>query len=390
MYIRYEKTWGDMMKGYDFLKINDRGNLEISGCDAVELAKEYGTPLYIMAEDEIRKRLREVKVNHIDKYGGFAVYAGKAFLNKEMCRIVKSEGLGLDVVSGGELYTAASGGFPMENVIFHGNNKSLDELQMAVELNVGRIVADNFYELENLEKIAEHKNKKLEVLIRISPGIDTHTHNYIQTGQVDSKFGFSIFDQSAFRAAKYISKSKWLGLKGLHSHLGSQLTQNSIYAAEIETLAGFAKTIKDELGIEIQELNAGGGFGIYYVDTDKRYEISYFTEVINSAVNENFSRLNLKKPLTIIEPGRWIIGEAGVTLYTIGSIKNIEGVRKYISVDGGMADNPRPPLYDAQYSAVAAASNKDENECEIVTIAGKCCESGDILIRDINMPRLSS
>jgi diaminopimelate decarboxylase len=198
----------NIMMGYSFLRINNNGNLEISGCDTVELAKKYGTPLYVMDEDEIRKRCRSIKKNHIDKFNGFAVYAGKAFLNKEMCRIIQSEGLGLDVVSGGELYTAHSAGFPMKDVIFHGNNKSLQEIQMAVELGVGRIAADNFYELENLNKISKSKAVDIDILLRISPGIDTHTHNYIQTGQVDSKFGFSIYDGSAFEAVKYVIESK--------------------------------------------------------------------------------------------------------------------------------------------------------------------------------------
>lgn len=377
------------MKGFKFLSLNGKRNLQISGCDTIELANKYGTPLYVMDESEIRNRCREIKEKHIDKYNGFAVYAGKAFLNKEMCRIIQSEGLGLDVVSGGELFTAFSADFPMEKVIFHGNNKSVDEIEMAVELGVGRIIADNFYELELLKSVADKKNRDIEILIRISPGIDTHTHDYIQTGQVDSKFGFSLYDESAFEAVKYIADSKNLKLLGLHSHLGSQLTDNDIYRTEIEILAGFAKKIKDNLGIEIDEINVGGGFGIFYIDDDKRFDITYFTEVINKSIIQIFKSLELKKPMAIIEPGRWIVGEAGITLYTVGAIKNISGIRKYVSVDGGMADNPRPPLYDAQYSAVAANDKKDSKE-EVITIAGKCCESGDILIKDITMPELNS
>lgn len=374
---------------YDFIDINENRNLSISGCDCVELAKKYGTPLYVMDEGEIRRRCREIRKHHMDKYRGFAVYASKAFLNKEMCRIIKSEGLGLDVVSGGELFTAASVDFPMEKVIFHGSNKSYEELKMAVDKGVGRIVIDNFYEIENLQRILENKQKVTNVMIRIIPGIDGHTHEYIQTGQVDSKFGFSLVDGSALKAAEAIKESKYLKLKGIHAHIGSQLDENMIYKKEIEVMADFIKKLQDMYEIEIDELNVGGGFGIYYIQEDVRRDISFFTNLINDTVIMEFKRHNLKRPMVIIEPGRWIAGEAGVTLYTVGSIKDIKGVRKYISVDGGMTDNPRPPLYGARYTAVVA-NYKEACETERVTIAGKCCESGDILIRDIELQRIES
>ncbi|MDF2673340.1 MAG: lysA [Clostridiales bacterium] len=374
---------------YDFIDINDNKNLSISGCDCVELAKKYGTPLYVMDEDEIRRRCRDIKKYHMDKYKGLAVYASKAFLNKEMCRIINSEGLGLDVVSGGELYTAASVDFPMDKVIFHGNNKGYKELEMAVEKGVGRIVIDNFYEIVNLEKILAPMERKINVMIRIIPGIDGHTHEFIQTGQVDSKFGFSLIDGSALKAVEIIKNSKFLKLKGIHAHIGSQLDENIIYKKEIEVLTEFAKSILDKFGIELDELNVGGGFGIYYVNGDIRRDISFFTNLINDTVIMEFKRHNLKRPTVIIEPGRWIAGEAGITLYTVGAIKDIKGIRKYISVDGGMTDNPRPPLYGAKYTAVVA-NNKDAIESEKVTIAGKCCESGDILIKDIELPKVKS
>lgn len=377
------------MLGYRSLELNEKGNLSISGCDAVELARKYGTPLYVMDEAEIRRRCRDVKVNHIDKYNGFAVYASKAFLNKEMCRIIMSEGMGLDVVSGGELYTAYSVNFPMGNVIFHGNNKSYEELCMAVEYGVGRIVIDNFLEIENLNRITLEKDTKVNVMIRITPGIDGHTHQFIQTGQVDSKFGFSIFDESALMAVKTVMGCKNLNLTGIHAHLGSQLNENEIYNTEVEVLAGFAAELRDEFGLELNELNVGGGFGIYYIEGDDRRDISFFTDIINSSVEKEFARHNLMKPLVIIEPGRWLVGEAGVTLYTAGAIKDIKGVRKYVSVDGGMADNPRPPLYDALYTAVIA-NHRPETEAEVVALAGRCCESGDILIRNIELPRIES
>lgn len=374
---------------YDFIDINENRNLSISGCDCVDLAKKYGTPLYVMDEGEIRRRCREIRKHHMEKYKGLAVYASKAFLNKEMCRIIKSEGLGLDVVSGGELYTAASVDFPMDKIIFHGNNKGYDELEMAVDKGVGRIVIDNFYEIENLQKILESKQKRINVQIRIIPGIDGHTHEFIKTGQVDSKFGFSLVDGSALKAVETIKASKFLKLKGIHSHIGSQLDENMIYKKEIEVMTEFIKKLHDIFGIEIDELNVGGGFGIYYVNEDVRRDISFFTNLINDTVIMEFKRHNLKRPTVIIEPGRWIVGEAGVTLYTVGAIKNIKGIRKYISVDGGMTDNPRPPLYGAKYTAVVA-NYKESEESERVTIAGKCCESGDILIKDIELQRVES
>ena len=377
------------MLGYEFLSTNEKGNLTISGCDCTELVSKYKTPLYIMDEGEIRKRCRDIKKNHIDKYNGFAVYASKTFINKEMCRIVGSEGLGLDVVSGGELYTAHSAGFPMEKIMFHGNNKTYEELEMAVDFGVGRIVADNFHELDNLEDILSKRGKKVNILMRVTPGVDGHTHDYIKTGQVDSKFGFSLHDDAAIRAVEKVLKSKYFNLKGFHAHVGSQLLENEVYYKEIKILAEFSRKIKDLFNFEIEELNVGGGFGIFYTKGDARHDISFFTDLINKSVTDEFKINGLKRPVVIIEPGRWIAGEAGVTLYTVGAIKDIKGVRKYVSVDGGMADNPRPELYSAEYSAVVA-NKTDETKKEVVTIAGKCCESGDILIKDIELPVLHS
>jgi diaminopimelate decarboxylase len=377
------------MLGYEFLSRNKEGNLSVSGCDCTELAKKYGTPLYIMDEGEIRKRCQDIRKNHIDKYKGFAVYASKAFLNKEMCRIIQSEGLGLDVVSGGELYTAHSVSFPMERVIFHGNNKTIEELEMAVNYEVGIIVVDNFLEIENLESILNNKNKKMNVLIRVTPGVDCNTNDYIKTGQIDSKFGFSIYDRSAERAVERILTCKHLIFKGLHAHIGSQLIENNAYKREIEVLAAFALNIYQRFRCRTEILNAGGGFGIFYAKDDVRHDISFFTDLINKTAIEEFEKNKLKKPKVVIEPGRWICGEAGVTLYTIGSIKNIKDIKKYVAVDGGMTDNPRQALYNAQYTAVIA-NKTDENKNEIVTIAGKCCESGDILIKDIELPVVKS
>lgn len=377
------------MLGFNSLKYNGKGNLEFSGCDTVDLAKEYGTPLYVMDEAEIRRRCREIRENHIEKYKGFAVYASKAFLNREMCRIIMSEGIGLDVVSGGELFTAHSVSFPMKNIIFHGSNKSVEELEMAVDFGVGRIAVDNFNEIENLKKILKKKNKKINIILRISPGIDGHTHEFISTGNVDSKFGFSVFDGNAFKAVKTVLGNEHFNLLGLHAHIGSQLLDNKVYEIEAKVFAEFALKLKEELGYEMKELNAGGGFGIFYAEGDERRDLSYFTDKINSSVIREFRRFGLKIPMVIIEPGRWLVGEAGITLYEIGAIKDIKDIRKYVSVDGGMADNIRHPLYDAVYTALIA-SRKDDNPKEVVTIAGRCCESGDVLIRNIELPVVQS
>lgn len=377
------------MFGYRGISVLDDGMMTISGVRCDYLVEKYGTPLYVMNEEEILNRIDDIKQNHIIKHGGVAAYASKAFLNKEMCRIMKREGLYLDVVSGGELYTAKSVDFPMERVIFHGNNKTYQELEMAVELGVGRIVIDNFREIEILDQILSSKNKKINVQIRITPGIEGHTHHYIQTGQVDSKFGFPMNDESAFCAVKNIINSKNIILKGIHAHIGSQLHQNDIFKLEVEVLAKFINDIKNSFNYEIDEINCGGGFGIYYSDDDKRLGIGYFTDVIHESVEEYFGKYNLKKPTVFIEPGRWIVGEAGVTLYKVGSIKEIKDIRKYVSVDGGMTDNIRYALYSAKYTAVVA-NKANEDVKEKVTICGKCCESGDILIKDIELPNIES
>ncbi|MCX7694829.1 MAG: diaminopimelate decarboxylase [Caloramator sp.] len=375
------------MFGYRGLSVAEDGMLKISNVRCDYLIEKYGTPLYVMNEQDILERIRDIKQNHILKYNGIAAYASKAFLNKEMCRIIKREGLWLDVVSGGELYTAKSVDFPMENVIFHGNNKTYEELEMAVEYGVGRIVIDSFSEIDILEDILRKNKKTIDVQVRVTPGIDGHTHEFIKTGQVDSKFGFPMHDESALYAVKRILNSESFKLKGIHSHIGSQLHQNNIYRLEVEILAKFIWSIKNLFGYEIDEINCGGGFGIYYNEGDSRLPISYFTDVIHEAVDEFFNKYNMKKPTVFIEPGRWIVGEAGVTLYKVGSIKDIKGVRKYVSVDGGMTDNIRTALYSAKYTAVVA-NKVNIDDKEVVTICGKCCESGDILIRDISLPKL--
>jgi len=360
------------------------------GCDTVELARKYGTPLYVMSEDYIVDRCREIKDDFLEKYDNtMAVYASKAFLTKEMARIIKREGLGMDVVSGGELYTAMAVNFPMDKIVFHGNNKSIDEIRMAVKNNVGRIVVDNISEIDLIGSIASECNKKVGILFRVTPGVETHTHRYIQTGQVDSKFGIPLRGKIINKAVKKAMNYRNIEPLGFHFHLGSQIHDNQCYIIAVKRIVALMEELKDELGYITKELNTGGGYGIHYRGEESRKDLSYFTDAIMNTLEEECSKYQLHKPLVIIEPGRWIVGEAGVTLYTIGAIKEIPGIRTYASIDGGMPDNPRPSLYDAKYEAVII-NKMNEGLTDTVTIAGKCCESGDILIHDLKTPKVQS
>lgn len=365
-------------------------NFKFAGCDTVYLAKKYGTPLYIMSEDYIIERIEEIKNNFLKKHKNVeAVYASKAFLTKEMARIIKKEGIGMDVVSGGELYTAMMVDFPSEKIVFHGNNKSFDELEMAVNYGVGRIVVDNLYELTLLSDIAKKYNKTINILYRITPGVNSHTHKYIQTGQVDSKFGMPMGGNRIFEAIEKAINLESINLLGFHFHIGSQILDNITHLEAIRIVTKLMKDVKDKFGLETKELNTGGGYGIQYSKDEERKPISFYTDSIMEEIKTNCKKYNLELPKVIIEPGRWIVGEAGMTLYTIGSIKEIPGIRTYASVDGGMADNPRPSLYDAKYYGIIANKvNKEPNQ--VVTIAGKCCETGDILIWDLKVPEIEA
>lgn len=365
-------------------------NYMFAGCDTVELAKKYGTPLYIMSEDYIKDRCREIREDFIERYPNTrAVYASKAFLTKEMARIIKREGIGMDVVSGGELYTAIQVDFPMERVIFHGNNKSYDEIELAIKNNVGRIVVDNLRELDLIEEIGREYNKKICILFRISPGIDSHTHKYIQTGQVDSKFGIPLDHRTISEAMEKVLKLEFVELLGFHFHIGSQISDNRNHIKAIDIMTKLMKKVKDEYGFVTKELNTGGGYGIHYAEDEKRKPLAYFTDSIMEEIRKQCKEYKLETPIVIIEPGRWLVGEAGVTIYTVGGIKEIPGIRTYVSVDGGMPDNPRPSLYEAKYEGVIA-NKADQELTDTVTIAGKCCESGDILIWDLKAPKIES
>lgn len=362
------------------LSVNEKGHLTIGGLDTVDLAKEYGTPLYVMDEDLLRENCRSFKQS-IDRYyggKGLVCYASKVFCCKEMYRIMMSEDMGLDVVSAGELYTAASVGFPMEKVCFHGNNKTDEELLMALEKNVGRIVVDNIFELERLNRLSCERGARANIMFRIKPGIDAHTHDFVRTGQIDSKFGFALETGEALEAVKKAISLEHIELSGLHCHIGSQIFDIDPFVLAAEVMMNFIAQVRDELGYEIKELDLGGGFGIKYTDADSPVPYDNYMEKVSEKVKAVCAEKNLKLPFILIEPGRSIAGPAGITLYTVGGIKHIPNIRTYVSVDGGMGDNPRYALYKSKYDFVNAV-RASEPKSETVTVAGKCCESGDLL-----------
>ncbi|MGN0695946.1 MAG: diaminopimelate decarboxylase [Oscillospiraceae bacterium] len=362
------------------LDVNAEGHLTIGGLDTVSLAKEYGTPLYVMDEDLIREHCRSFKES-IDRYyggAGLACYASKAFSCKAIYKIMNEEGMGVDVVSGGELYTALKAGFPMDRVCFHGNNKTDDEIALALENNVGRIVVDNIFELERLNEMAEKQGRTAKIMFRIKPGIDAHTHNFVRTGQIDSKFGFALETGEAFEAVKKAVALPHIELVGLHCHIGSQILDIDPFECAAEVMLHFIGKIKKELGYEIRDLNLGGGFGIKYTESDNPVPYDSYMEKVSEKVKAVCAEEGIKLPYILIEPGRSIAAPAGITLYTVGGIKHIPNIRTYVSIDGGMCDNPRYILYQSEYEAVVA-NRAAEPRTESVTIAGKCCETGDLI-----------
>ncbi len=363
--------------------VNDLGHLVIGGCDVVELAKTYGTPLYILDEQLIRANCRQYADTLAELYPDFEViYASKAFLTKALCGLLHQEGLGLDVVSGGELYTALEAGFPPERIYFHGNNKSHEELTLALRHQVGHIMVDNLMELETLIQLAKETGTRPRVIFRLTPGVEAHTHAYDQTGQLDSKFGMDIQQGTALQAVKIALGCPQLQLEGFHAHIGSQIFEVAPYEATIEILGEFMAMVREKTGFLASTLDLGGGLGIKYNKNEMPMPIPEVMKRIAQKVRATMGALNYPLPRLILEPGRSIIGDAGTTLYTIGTIKEIPGIRKYVAVDGGMADNPRVALYQAVYEAVIA-NKMNAQLSETVTIAGKCCETGDILIRDL-------
>ncbi len=368
-------------------KVNAKGHLEIGGVDTIDLANEYGTPLYVYDVALIRERARDFQKT-FKNLGVKAqvAYASKAFSSVAMFQLVKEEGLSLDVVSGGELYTALVADFPVERIHFHGNNKSIEELEMAVEKKIGCVVVDNFLELKLLQEICEKHGYVMPILLRVTPGINAHTHDYILTGQEDSKFGFDLQSGQAYEAMKIASAATHLDLLGIHCHIGSQIFETTGFKLAAEKLFETLKEWNEKEGFPARVVNLGGGFGIRYTEEDNPLPASVYVEEIISDVQSFVADHGLTMPEIWIEPGRSLVGDAGTTIYSVGSKKEIPNIRHYLAIDGGMTDNIRPALYQAKYEAVLANRVEDEAD-DKVSIAGKCCESGDMLIWDLPLPK---
>lgn len=365
-------------------KRNNNGILEVGGIEIPELVKKFGSPLYIYDFETIDSITKDFK-KAFEGRDIHMMYAAKAFMTKAICKIMQKENFGLDCVSAGELYTAHSADFDMKNIVFNGNNKTCEELRIAIDFGVQLFSVDNFTEAKNLDKVAKEKNVKVNILLRITPGIECHTHEYIQTGNIDSKFGFDL-SQIDEIVSLVVNDYKNLNLVGLHAHLGSQIFETQVYHDAVEVMMREAKLIKDKFGLNLDTFNIGGGAGIKYVESDEPISIYEIADVVKNSFDENCAKYGIEKPHLYIEPGRCIVGTAGITVYTVGSYKNVPNGKKYVALDGGMADNIRPALYEAEYTA-EKVSNIDV-EKETVTLAGRYCESGDILIKNVEMPKL--
>ncbi|HIR53547.1 MAG TPA: diaminopimelate decarboxylase [Candidatus Onthovicinus excrementipullorum] len=371
------------------LDVNRDGHLTIGGCDTVELVRRYGTPLYVMDETQIREHCRAFVQSIKENYDGHGrvLFASKAFCCKEMCRIVESEDMGLDVVSGGELYTALSAGFPADRIYFHGNNKTDLEIETALEAGIARIIVDNFPELETINRIAGTMGKKADIMFRIKPGIDAHTHSFIRTGQIDSKFGVALETGEAMQIVKRALELENVNLCGLHCHIGSQILDVDPFEHAAEVMLKFIADIKTETGFTVRELNLGGGFGIKYLESDNPVAYSEYMNRVARVVKARAQEYGVDLPYILIEPGRSIVGSAGITLYTVGAVKTIPDIRTYVSVDGGMCDNPRYILYSSDYDVLCANKANEPRDFK-VTVAGKCCESGDLIQENTPIQRV--
>lgn len=369
------------------MEVNDQNHLVIGGVDTQELVRKYGTPVNVYDLSLIKEKIYAFKdaFKEYEKKTQVA-YASKAFSSLALYELLADEDVSLDVVSGGELYLAIQAGFPKERIHFHGNNKSYDELETAISENIGCIVVDNFVEIDMIQETAEKQGRVVDVLIRVTPGVEAHTHEYITTGQADSKFGFDLASGQVEKAIEQINDSENINCIGLHAHIGSQIFEVDGYEAVIEKLIVKAKEWESAYDFHLNVLNVGGGFGIRYTEEDAPLPLDHYARAIMDAVRKHTELNGLDLPEIWIEPGRSIVGEAGTSLYTIGTHKEIPSIRKYVSVDGGMADNIRPALYQAAYTGVLANRVEVEDE-EKVSIAGKACESGDMLIWDIGLPR---
>ena len=370
-------------------EVSESGVLAIGGMPVTELAKEFGTPLYIYDEATLRANMRRyVNALNAGYPDALPLYASKAYSDPHVVKIAAEEGMGLDVVSAGEIAVGIAAGFPLERMYFHGNNKLPDELAYALEVGVGRIVVDNFNEIDLLNTIASEAGKQAQILLRIGPGVEAHTHDYIKTGALDSKFGFALPIGQAEEAVKRAQAAPHLDLIGLHAHIGSQIFDIEPYVDTLDLLIEFAQEMTDKYGLQMTELSPGGGWGIRYTGADDPPPIEDLAETVTATVKDRMAALGWDLPRLVVEPGRSIVGQAGVGLYAVGSSKTIPDVRKYVAVDGGMADNIRPALYDALYTVLVGNRMHDPAE-ETVTIAGRYCESGDVLFKDIEMPVLN-
>ena len=375
------------MKLFGTSKVNENGNLSIGGVDTVELVKEFKTPLYVMDQELIETTIDKMKAAFKStRFNTRIAYAGKAFLSTGMIKLVESKGLDLDVVSGGELYTAHKAGFPMNKVHLHGNNKLVNEIEMAVEFGIDTIVVDNEDEIDKIERICREKGKKQAVLVRIDPGIEAHTHHYIKTSGLTSKFGISLFQDNLFDIIKRLNDSEWIEFKGFHTHIGSQIFQSAFFIFALDEIFKYLDKLKKELGIVVHTVNMGGGFGVYYKEGDDPKpieevlsEIITYTEAMEIKYQIGFKEL-------CIEPGRSIVGNAGTTLYEVGGIKETVGGKTYVFIDGGMSDNIRTALYQAEYEA-GVVSKLNDTDVREITLAGKLCESGDIIIEKGKLPK---
>ncbi|WP_350344730.1 diaminopimelate decarboxylase [Proteinivorax tanatarense] len=374
------------MKLFGTMEINNKGQLEIGGCNCLTLARNYGTPLYVVDEAEVRNQCKLYKsFFRSDSLRTEVIYASKAFLNIAMCKLVEEEGLSLDVVSGGELYTALKAKFPKNRIYFHGNNKSEAELVIAVKSGVGRIVLDNKSEFRLLQQVTKRLGKKANVLLRVNPGIVAHTHEYISTTRHSSKFGESIFAEDIYSFIKEIYESPDICFKGLHSHIGSQIFEEGSFLELASVMLDFIQAIRRKALVKTLELNLGGGFGVYYSDTDTPLDLPNFFERLLDEIYVKSKSLSLEPPKILIEPGRSIVANAGTTLYTVGGIKKTYDGKQFIFVDGSMADNIRPALYDSKHELSLA--NRMNDKCkEEFAVTGKCCESGDILSKGFKLP----
>lgn len=367
---------------------NVNGELHIGGLAARQLAEEYGTPLFVLDEEHIRQNCRQYRKSLCSGNHNRVAYAGKAMLTVALCQLIEEEGLYLDVVSGGELYTALKADFPAERIYFHGNNKSLGELNMALDAGVGTIVVDNLHELTLLDRLTRERRQKTAVLLRVALGVDAATHKYIQTGQHDSKFGFAINSDELAYAVRFVLSHDFLDLHGYHSHIGSQIQALSGFAQAVDVMYNLVEKHMATFGFTPRQLNLGGGLGIRYTQDEPLSPIDDLVSVVSKYAAGHNERLGIS-PVLVLEPGRSIIGSAGTTLYSVGAVKEIKGIRTFVSVDGGMTDNPRPALYSARYEC-EIVDKLDASKTSVYSIAGKCCESGDMLIWDVELPPVAA